>query len=75
MSDFRKDYKNVKFRLVYRGMSNWDLYEMSLHDVVLPQFASLAKPNSSATDSYFGDINHINRLKRLNKFNYEEVTK
>lgn len=55
--------QNTERRLVIIGDSNWDIYADGNNALW-----AIAKPNSGAKDSYFGDIHHIKRLMNNEHF-------
>ena len=63
--NFMDFYNEHQFTLFAIGDSNWDLYLMSYKDNK-PRLVSIAKPDSGAKDSGFGDVEWFEKFIKQN---------
>lgn len=61
--NFREFYSKCKFYFLMEGNANWDYYLMQYQEEP-PHVVSLAKPQSCASDSGFGDIAYFRNFLR-----------
>jgi hypothetical protein len=59
---FREFFKNCTFRLYATGDSSWDLYIMEYQGQ--KGLVALAKPDTGASDCYYGKMNYLDQLER-----------
>lgn len=71
--NFREFFNTTKFTKVAEGDSNWDYYVMHYKDGS-KSIVSLAKDNSGASDSHFGDFDYFQRFINGKGSNYIKLT-
>ena len=60
---FMEFFDNSTFTLFAVGDGNWDLYIMQYQEEK-PSLVSIAKPDSGASDSFFGGLDYLDILER-----------